>query len=213
MATNAYPGKHCQRIGLSVDNFLESENAMMPRITNITKGTIYELHMLRREHNWTWIEFYDRVKALCDSTFTVTFGSFKVIIGRVDKKRAELTRNKKLQELEELFMQKFCTVAPKQKASEHIEVKMVPNSQVDELQKALVKEKTTTEQLCTKLGMLSVRNVNKRIKRRDLKITQSQSEVKQKNSELKHQSKTIEKLENRLDTANTSVHNLRQKLY
>ena len=125
--------------------------------------------MLRKEHSWTWIQFYDRVKALCDSTFTVKFSSFKVIIGRVDKKRAELTRNKKLQELEELFMQKFCTVAPKQKAFEHVEVKMVPNSQVDGLQKALVKKRTTTEQLCAKLSTLSVRNFNKRIKRKDLK--------------------------------------------
>lgn len=31
--------------------------------------------------------------------------------------------------------------------------------------------------------------------------------------ELKHQTKTIDKLENRLHTTNTSVSNLRQKLY
>ena len=58
-------------------------------------------------------------------------------------------------------MQKFCIVGPKQKAAEHIEIKMVPNFQVDELQKAFVKERTTTEQLSAKLSMLSVRNVNK----------------------------------------------------
>ena len=51
MATNTvYPGKYCQRIGLSVDDFLHSENASMPLLSNVKKGTVYELDVLRQEH-------------------------------------------------------------------------------------------------------------------------------------------------------------------
>ena len=114
MATNTvYPGKYCQRIGLSVDNFLHSVSASMPLfLSNVKKGTVCELDVLRRENNMTWIQFYDRMKALCDTTFTLTFTSFKVTIGRIDKKKTELTRNKRYQELEDLFMQPLCTCVP-----------------------------------------------------------------------------------------------------
>ena len=38
MATNTvYLGKYCQRIGLSVDDFLHSENASMPLLSNVKK--------------------------------------------------------------------------------------------------------------------------------------------------------------------------------
>ena len=47
MATNTvYPGKYCQRIGPSVDDFLHSENASMPLLSNVKKGTVYELDVL-----------------------------------------------------------------------------------------------------------------------------------------------------------------------
>ena len=47
MATNTvYPGKYCQRIGLSVDDFLHSENASMPLLSNVKTGIVYELDVL-----------------------------------------------------------------------------------------------------------------------------------------------------------------------
>ena len=209
MATNTvYPGKYCQRVGLSVDDFLYSENTPMPRLSNVTKGTVCELDVLRREHSMTWIQFYYRMKALCDTTFTLTFSSFKVTIGRIDKKKTELTRNKRYQELEDLFMQPFCTCVPSPDTTE-----LTRKPEMSEIQIALEKEKKRNEHLSSKLSTLTVRNVNKRIKRRDVKIAVSQSQVKEMDLELKHKMKTIDKLENRLHTTNTSVRNLQQKLY
>ena len=208
MATNTvYPGKYCQRIGLSIDEFLHSENASMPLLSNVKKGTVYELDMLRQEHNMPWIQFYDRMKALCDITFTLTFSSFKVTIGRIDKK-TELTRNKRYQELEDLFMHPFCTCVPRPETTE-----LTKKSEISEIKGALEKERERNKQLSSKLSTLTVRNVNKRIKRKEVKIAQSQSQVKQMDLELKHQTKKIDKLENQLHTTNTSVSNLRQKLY
>ena len=60
---------------------------------------------------------------------------------------------------------------------------------------------------------LSIRNVNKRIKRRDVKLAQSQAQVKEMEREQKAQDKTIKKLETRLQCAQSSVHCLRQRIY
>ena len=60
---------------------------------------------------------------------------------------------------------------------------------------------------------LSIRNVNKRIKRRDVKLAQSQAQVKEMERQQKAQDKTIKKLETRLQCAQSSVHCLRQRIY
>ena len=58
-----------------------------------------------------------------------------------------------------------------------------------------------------------MRNVNKRIKRRDIKVAESQALVKQLECDKKLQAKTINELEDKLKTAHTSTHSLHQKLY
>ena len=84
---------------------------------------------------------------------------------------------------------------------------------MSEAEKALEKEKARTEELTSRLSKLSVRNVNKRIKRRDIKVAESQALVKQLECDKKSQAKTISKLEDKLKTARTSTHSLRQKLH
>ena len=98
-----------------------------------------------------WIQFYDRMKVLCDTTFTLTFSSFKVTIGRIDKKKTELTRNKIYKELEDLFMQPFCTCVPSPETTE-----LTKKSEMSEIQGALEKEKERNEQLSSKLSLVPV---------------------------------------------------------
>ena len=75
---------------------------------------------------------------------------------------------------------------------------------------ALAKEKAETEELAAKLSKLSVRNVNKRIKRRDDKIAESQAQIKEMERDRNVQDK---KVEHQLNTTHASVHCLRQRLY
>ena len=171
----------------------------LPTLTCLTKGIVYELSLLRKAYNISWSQFYDWAKALGGA-------SFKVTVGRIEKKRAELSRNKKHDELERLFLQPFSA------QQEYTSSEETGNS-MSEAEKALEKEKAKTEELTSRLSKLSVRNVNKRIKCRDIKVAESQALVKQLECDKKSQAKTISKLEDKLKTAHTSSHSLRQRLY
>ena len=61
----------------------------------------------KKAYNISWSQFYDWIKALHGGSIAITFGSFKVMVGRLEKKRAELSRNKKHDELEHLLFQPF----------------------------------------------------------------------------------------------------------
>ena len=66
--------------------------------------------------------------------------------------------------------------------------------------------------MTTKLQTLSVRNVNKRLRQREQKLSEAQIQVKKMEVEKRAQNKTIQKLGSQLHTAHTSMHNLRQQL-
>ena len=147
-----------------------------------------------------WKEFYELVRA-CDSSFTVGFESFKVMVGRLERKRSQLLRNRKKEEVDVLFEEPFC--------GGHT----IPESQTTSDDVDLEKERAKTAELTAKLQHLSVRNVNKRIKRRDLKIVESQIQIKEMDKERQSQDKTISKLEEQLCNARSSIHCLRQRDY
>jgi len=196
MATepDKYAGEHCKKVGLSIEQFYSaSTRVRVTKISNTKKGLIYEQSLMRKSRGTPWKDFYELVRAVCDDSFTVGLDSFKVMVGRLEKRRNLLLRNKQKSEVDVLFDEPFCGV--------HRE----PVAEDD----ALSKERVKTEELTVKLQHLSVRNVNKRINRRDLKIAESQAQVNEMERERKSQDKTISKLH----TAQSSVHCLRQRLY
>ena len=83
------------------------DDGELPQLTCLTKGIVYELSLLRKAYNISWSQFYDWAKALRGGSIATTFGSFKVMVGRLEKKRAELSRNQKHDELEHLLLQPF----------------------------------------------------------------------------------------------------------
>ena len=166
---------------------------------NIKKGPIYELSQIRKSQGKPWNDFFQLLRAVCDTSFTVTFDSFKVMVERLEKKRNQLLRNKKKDEVDHLFNEPFCGVHTVSESAGEDD--------------ALVKEKAKTEELTVKLKHLNVRNVNKQIRRRDLKIAESQAHIHELDRERQSQGKTIHKLEAQLHNAHTSVHCLRQRLH
>ena len=110
-----------------------------------------------------------------------------------------MASQQKKHELQALFDEPFCGV--------HI----IPPTPTEDT--ALSKEKAKVEELSAKVQTLSIRNVNKQLKRRDVKLAQSQAQVKEINREQKAQDKTIKKLQTRLQSAQSSVHCLRQRIY
>jgi len=173
-----YAGEHCKKVGLSIEQFYSaSTHVRVTKISNIKKGPIYELSLMRKSRGTPWKDFYELVRAVCDDSFTVGLNSFKVMVGRLEKRQNLLLRNKQKREVDVLFNEPFCGV--------HRE----PVAEDD----ALSKERAKTEELTVKFQHLSVRNVNKRIKRQDLKIAESQALVNEMDRERKSQDKTISK--------------------
>lgn len=104
-----YPGEHSRKMGLTVSCLIDKGEEELLQLASFSKGIIYELSLLRKAHNIPWSQFYNWVKALSGESITMTFGSFKVMVGRLEKRRAELSQNKKHDELEHLLLQPFST--------------------------------------------------------------------------------------------------------
>ena len=151
---NRYAGDHCKKLGLSINQFYCASQTT--KITNIKKGPVYELCQVRKSRGTPWKDFYELMRAVCDASFTVSFDSFKVMVGRLEKKRSLLLRNKKKDDIEILFGEPFCGMHT------------IPEPITEDT--VLTRERAKTEELTAKLQHLSVRNVNKRIKRRDLRL-------------------------------------------
>ena len=86
---------------------LDEDEGELPQLTCLTKGIVYELSLLRKVYYniIPWNQFYDWAKELCGGSIA-TFSSFKVMVGQLEKKRAELPRSKKHgDELEQLLFQ------------------------------------------------------------------------------------------------------------
>ena len=195
-----YAGTHCKKLGLSIDQFYSAiTHPCMAKITNIKKGPVYELSQIRKSRGTPWNDFFQLLRAVCDTSFTVTFDSFKVMVGRLGKKRNQLLRNKKKDEVDHLLNEPFCGVHT-----------VYESAGEDD---ALVKEKAKTEEPTVQLKHLNVRCVNERVRRRDLKIAESQAHIHELDRERQSQGKTIHTLEAQLHNAHTSVHCLRQRLY
>ena len=194
--TDPYVGEHCKKIGLTIEQFYRATTSPpMVKIVNIENGVMYELSQVRKCRHTPSIAFYDAVKAICDSSFTTPFTSFKAMVGRLESKCSLLIQNKKRDEVDVLFEEPFYGVHS------------VPTDHVPS------KEQAKIEELSAKLQTLSVQNVNKRIKRQDIKLAEAQAQVKEIEKDKATQEKAINKLETQLCTAHTSVHTLQQRLY
>ena len=81
------------------------------------------------------------------------------------------------------------------------------------MEQAYSREKMKTEELTAKLSSLSVRNVNKRIKRRDTKIADSQLTIKELESEVLSQADTVSRLKANIERSQRANECSRQKIY
>ena len=115
---------------------------------------MYELNTLRSECSYSWDDFYEWLKRIYEEEVPQTLPCVKSSLTRLVKKRTELSRNKRYQQLADLFKEPFF---PSLKLSE---------CAVESVDPAVVSKPS-----------LSVRNVNKKLKRRDEKIKQYKSDI------------------------------------
>ena len=99
MAQSECIGEFCIQAEISADDIIGCNLRKLTQPLN--KGVMYELSCFRRNNDYnfyTWIE-----KLRGSDCCLPSLGSFKVSIGRLEKKCSELSRNKQSDQIECLF--------------------------------------------------------------------------------------------------------------
>ena len=166
----------------------------------------------------------------------INLASLKVSLSRLDKKRAELKRNKEHSKLEELmskehFSSSQCHVTECRKftsdlsaessrsGSQALELEVlttVDSELAQELHVAkqqLDDQQTKTDLLTDKLRQLSVRNINKKLSRRDKKLEESQSQLSLLQEEVQEKTDKIVQLEDKLTESHKGAERNRVNLF
>ena len=72
-------------------------------------GLIHELNGYGKAHDVSWKDYYGWIEQMCENPAILpTLETFKVYVGRLEKKCSELLRNKIQSELNLLMAQPFC---------------------------------------------------------------------------------------------------------
>ena len=103
MATgpDKYAGEHCKKVGISIEQFYSaSTRVRVTKVSNIKKGPIYKLSLMQKSQGTPWKDSYELDRAVCDDSFTVGLDSFKVMVGRLEKRWNLLIRNKQKSEVD-----------------------------------------------------------------------------------------------------------------
>ena len=219
------PGPLCEELGLYGEMLLLDSIELTNPIDQekITKGVIFELSQFRKSHLVSWNTFYTWMKSICPGSSLPKLPALKSYIYRIETKIKQLKRNHCDEEIKSIIKEPFLkecqqpndstltvdrekvSSTTKQNWPYETEVLTSVNKslacELVTVQNALTLQEAKTDDLTTKLSKLSIRNTNKKLKRRDEKIL-----------ELKDQVKENEKLQQGLNKATARVKSYQYKL-
>lgn len=157
MAMSLSPlGDNCAQVGILAEDLVTGSELPVLAGPLISKGVVYELNTFRSKYNYSWENLYDWLTRICGNPPSLTLPCVKTALSRIIKKRSELSRNKHHLQIEELFREPFFPERrPLVPVNGPVESRQQPKSDVK----------------------LSVRNVNKKLKRRDEKIKQYKGDI------------------------------------
>ena len=150
-----YLDEYCEQVGISAQGIV---NHLLPvlLISLITKGVVFELNVFRVNCSLSWNCFYEWLTLMANDALPLTLTAVKSLVFRLNKKRLELSRNKHGDQIVLLFQEPFFA-QQSVPAAEHTQ----PSNDSAEVQQKVVV--TAKPKLC-------VRNVNKKLKRKDEKL-------------------------------------------
>ena len=210
MAGSDLIGEYCMQAGITADDI--TDGSLRKLTQPLSKGVMYELNCFRRDNGYSWNEFYTWIKQLCGDKCMPSLGAVKVSVGRLEKKRSELSRNKQPDLIGSLFQEPIFPSTNKVDASEHQQLSTVHSNEpvleqvnieltrkLRSAEEALTTERSKNESLTEKLSKLSIRNTNKKLKRRDKQISDYKSEIVSLQASSEAQVEQLAKLERRLE--------------
>ena len=157
-----------EQVEISAQGIINYLLPVLP-ISLITKGVVFELNAFRVKCNFSWNYFYEWLTLMANDALPLTLTAVKSLVFRLNKKRSELSRNKHGDQIVLLFQEPFLhsRVYLQQNTHNQAEHAQPSNDGAEVQQKVVV---TAKPKLC-------VRNVNKKLKRKDEKIKEFKSEV------------------------------------
>ena len=186
-----YPG-YCYECAKIACVALDSPDSELPLLQDgLSKGIVLELNQYRIERNLPWDDLYKWISKLYNCSSLPSLPVLKVNIGRVEKKVKELKRNKRHDQMQLLLSETFINLVQKTDCKAVPSIAKVLSSVNLELARELAvtneqlhHQEIETKQLESKLSKVSVRNTNKKLRRRDEQITHLKEETKE-NKKLK----------------------------
>ena len=197
MAALNYPGQFCKDAGILCDALM-LESAVLPilREEDLNKGIDLELNQFRVDSNLSWQDFHEWIVRLCPVATIPSFTTMKVNISHLESKIKELKRNKQHVKLHDIMNEAFIHLRRGKDTTQYMqpfktstgtvefEVLFVVNHELacelTTAKDALALQEMRANELSSKLSKLNVRTMNKKLRRRDEKITRLKEEVKEK---------------------------------
>ena len=220
-----FPGPFCESAGITVESLLKPGSSL-PRVgkENFVKGIVVELNDFRKEKKISWDTFYQWIMQVWyDTSKLPSLSAVKVNLSRFDDKRRLLRKNKQHGMLHALMSEPFLgekrrmTVRCQQRvpagALDSVEVAVLAEvnqslaTELSDAQNLLSSQEKAIEDLTKKMGKVSIRNVNKKLRRREGQIAALTQEVKKR----KRLSAHLKRIESNAERYRINLHNMRKK--
>ena len=100
-------GPFCDEVNITETSII---NKCLPKLNGGPKnGIVLELDEHQKKHEICWADFYDWIYQLCDGdTPLCALSTFKVYVGRLEKKISKFKRNKQHNKIQSLMNEPFC---------------------------------------------------------------------------------------------------------
>ena len=100
-------GDNCAQVGISAEAIVFGCELPLLPCSLITKAIVHELSTFWSKCDYSWDNFYEWLRRICEIEVPQTLPCVKADLSRLSKKRAELSRNKHHQQIADLFKEPF----------------------------------------------------------------------------------------------------------
>ena len=214
-----FQGPFCESAGIKVESLLKPGSSL-PCLgkEKFVRGIICELNDFRKEKKISWEMFYEWIMQICyDTSKLPTLSAVKVSLSRYGDKRRLLRKNKQHSVLHALMNEPFlsekrrmtvrCQQQVPESALELAEMNQNLATELSHAQNLVSSQEKTITDLTKKMGKVSIRNVNKKLRRREGQIAALTEEVKKR----KRLSAHLKRVQSNAERYRINLHNTKKK--
>lgn len=177
----AYPREFCRGANIKCTD-LASLSTSLPKlcVNELTKRVVLELCNYCNAEDYSWDDLYAWLCHLITDQSLLPLPTIKVKISRMHNSLIKLKRNEQYDNIPIVLNQPFITIPPASSRSVSTNISGVDHRLAQEFQAENDSKDAKIAELTSKVKKMSVRNVNKRIRHRNVQISQLKERAKQK---------------------------------